>query len=143
MKTERRRLGRTFASSPSRDIQQHSHHKTMAIAPRMLAPAPPKAPPVHQPRVTLFDLPAEMRIETYKLALEGVGIHVLPPNTAPCLWPHSLPRRATPPSPPLSHAPTAQSSRRARARQAAAGAMAVPARTELNPRDVMEDGFVS
>jgi hypothetical protein len=54
----------------------------MAIAPRMLAPAPPKAPPVHQPRVTFFDLPAEMRIEIYKLALEGVVIHVLPPNTA-------------------------------------------------------------
>ncbi|SMQ45526.1 unnamed protein product [Zymoseptoria tritici ST99CH_1A5] len=54
----------------------------MAIAPRPLAPAPPKAQPIHQPRVTFFDLPAEMRVEIYKLALEGVVIHILPPNTA-------------------------------------------------------------
>lgn len=54
----------------------------MALAHRPLAPAPPKPPPAQQPRVTFFDLPAELRIEVYKLALEGVVIHILPTSKA-------------------------------------------------------------
>ncbi|CAK3747382.1 Hypothetical predicted protein [Lecanosticta acicola] len=53
----------------------------MSAALRQIAPAPRRPLPGHQPRVTFYDLPAELRIEIYKLALEGVVIHVLPLNT--------------------------------------------------------------
>lgn len=43
-----------------------------------LAPAPPRPPPAYTPRVTFMDLPAELRIEIYKLALENVTVHILP-----------------------------------------------------------------
>lgn len=48
---------------------------------RQIAPAPPRQNPRDLPRVCFFDLPAELRIEIYKLALEGVVIHILPLNT--------------------------------------------------------------
>ncbi|KAK4503844.1 hypothetical protein PRZ48_004759 [Zasmidium cellare] len=67
----------------------------MSLAHRPLAPAPPKPPPAQLPRVTFFDLPAELRIEVYKLALEGVVIHILPTSKAEdaarCI-PHALTR---------------------------------------------------
>ncbi|EMF14286.1 uncharacterized protein SEPMUDRAFT_131984 [Sphaerulina musiva SO2202] len=45
---------------------------------RALQPAPPKlAPPVGS-KTSFFDLPAELRIEIYRLALEKVVIHILP-----------------------------------------------------------------
>ena len=43
-----------------------------------LAPAPYRPPPAFRPAVTFFDLPAELRIEIYKLALRGVRIKILP-----------------------------------------------------------------
>ncbi|KXT15710.1 hypothetical protein AC579_126 [Pseudocercospora musae] len=60
-----------------------SKPNTMAVTRLLpaLAPAPPKPAAFQAPRVTFFDLPAELRIEVYKLALDGVVIHILPPNT--------------------------------------------------------------
>lgn len=52
----------------------------MSASHRRLAPAPPKMPAMQRPRVTFFDLPAEMRIEIYKLALQNVTIHITPPS---------------------------------------------------------------
>lgn len=46
-----------------------------------LAPAPPKPRHVEQSRVTFYDLPAELRIEIYRMALEGVTIHIKPLGT--------------------------------------------------------------
>lgn len=43
-----------------------------------LAPAPPRPPPAYVPRVTFLDLPAELRVEIYKLALENITVHVVP-----------------------------------------------------------------
>ncbi|KAM3425513.1 hypothetical protein BST61_g7460 [Cercospora zeina] len=44
-------------------------------------PAPPRPPPPTRDRTSFFDLPAELRIEIYKLALEKVTIHILPVNS--------------------------------------------------------------
>lgn len=58
-----------------------------------LAPAPPRPPPPQLPRVTFFSLPAEMRVEIYKLALEGVVVHILPTSTVDDRkLPHALTR---------------------------------------------------
>ncbi|EME45942.1 hypothetical protein DOTSEDRAFT_22066 [Dothistroma septosporum NZE10] len=48
------------------------------MRPIAIAPAPPRAPPVQQHRVTFYDLPAELRIEIYKLTLEKVRLQILP-----------------------------------------------------------------
>lgn len=48
------------------------------LRPIAIAPAPPKAPPVQQHRVTFYDLPAELRVEIYKLTLESVRLQILP-----------------------------------------------------------------
>jgi hypothetical protein len=57
-----------------------------------LAPAPPKPAPIFTPRVTFFDLPAELRIEIYRLALENVIIHILPVASPNDKLPHALTR---------------------------------------------------
>ncbi|USW49565.1 Putative 2EXR domain-containing protein [Septoria linicola] len=51
------------------------------LALRPLQPAPPRAPPPTKDTTSFFDLPAELRIEIYKLALERVVIHILPTNS--------------------------------------------------------------
>ncbi|KAF2215583.1 hypothetical protein CERZMDRAFT_93987 [Cercospora zeae-maydis SCOH1-5] len=51
------------------------------LALRPLQPAPPRPPPPMRDRTSFFDLPAELRIEIYKLALEKVTIHILPLNS--------------------------------------------------------------
>ncbi|TKA77729.1 hypothetical protein B0A55_04179 [Friedmanniomyces simplex] len=47
---------------------------------RPLAPAPPPMPGQEEERnpLTIFDLPAELRVEIYKLVLENVTVHILP-----------------------------------------------------------------
>nr|POE80031.1 hypothetical protein CFP56_08097 [Quercus suber] len=62
---------------------------------RELRPAPPRKPlsldPVWPPPKTCFyDLPAELRIEIYRLALESVHIHILPQSSGTPACPHSL-----------------------------------------------------
>lgn len=54
-----------------------------ARPPRAIRPAQPRAPErptLEPPGVCFYDLPAELRIEVYKLVLENVIIHVLPPG---------------------------------------------------------------
>lgn len=55
------------------------------MVPRLLAPAPPPRPPPQdndgpRPPTCFFDLPAELRVEIYKLIVENVVIHILPLN---------------------------------------------------------------
>ncbi|KAK3116115.1 hypothetical protein LTR53_003851 [Teratosphaeriaceae sp. CCFEE 6253] len=59
---------------------------------RALAPAPPsQAAPEEPPApLTIFDLPAELRVEIYKLVLENVIIHILPLNSTSRHCPHAL-----------------------------------------------------
>ncbi|KAK0354688.1 hypothetical protein LTS02_015532 [Friedmanniomyces endolithicus] len=46
---------------------------------RPLAPAPPPTSAPEEPKhLTIFDLPAELRVEIYKLVLENVTVHILP-----------------------------------------------------------------
>ncbi|KAK3723273.1 hypothetical protein LTR37_001996 [Vermiconidia calcicola] len=69
----------------------------MARTIRPLQPAPPRQaqptwPPSHQ-KTTFYDLPAELRIEIYKLALQTVVLHILPPGTSSARQnPHALVR---------------------------------------------------
>ncbi|RMY63870.1 hypothetical protein D0864_12521 [Hortaea werneckii] len=58
---------------------------------RPLKPAPPKPVIIEEPKKTnFFDLPAELRIEIYKLVLDSVVIHVLPPQSHERHCPHAL-----------------------------------------------------
>ena len=58
---------------------------------RRLLPALRRPPPPPDHKGTcLYDLPAELRIEIYKLALESVQIHILPPNSSERNNPHGL-----------------------------------------------------
>lgn len=65
-------------------------------APRELRPAPPRSVPIYSPpaikRTSFYDLPAELRIEVYKLVLEGVTIHIVPPHATDQHCPHALVR---------------------------------------------------
>ncbi len=59
--------------------------------PRRLLPALARRPPPPQHTGTSFyHLPAELRIEIYRLALASVRIHILPPNSTERSAPHSL-----------------------------------------------------
>lgn len=66
------------------------------MPPRMLRPIKPAPPPptvIDQPKsTTFFDLPAELRIEIYKLVLDNVIIHVLPLQSQERHCPHALVR---------------------------------------------------
>ena len=55
----------------------------MPVPLRALAPAPPRQPvlPELQGSTCFFDLPPELRIEIYNLALESITIHILPHNS--------------------------------------------------------------
>ncbi|RMZ22478.1 hypothetical protein D0859_13495 [Hortaea werneckii] len=58
---------------------------------RPLKPAPPKPVIIEEPKKTnFFDLPAELRIEIYKLVLDSVVVHVLPPQSHERHCPHAL-----------------------------------------------------
>ena len=67
------------------DRHYSSIHRVMdpvARVHRPLQPAPPKEKVEVIPRKTCFyDLPPELRVEIYKLVLENVYIHILPPET--------------------------------------------------------------
>jgi hypothetical protein len=87
----------SIASLPSRlRLQLYPLSTQMGLMqPRFirLAPAPPKPQPAHTPRVTFLDLPPELRIEIYKLALKHVTVHVLPINCEDARkLPHALTR---------------------------------------------------
>jgi hypothetical protein len=43
-----------------------------------------------QKRTSFYDLPAELRVEIYRLALSSVQIHILPPNSSERNNPHAL-----------------------------------------------------
>lgn len=59
--------------------------------PRRLLPAWRYVPPLQPHKGTsLYELPAELRIEIYKLALSSVQLHVLPPNSGRQCSPHAL-----------------------------------------------------
>lgn len=60
--------------------------------PRRLLPALARRPPPPQQYrgTSFYDLPAELRIEIYCLALASVQIHILPPSTSERMSPHSL-----------------------------------------------------
>lgn len=45
---------------------------------------------IHPAHTSFYDLPAELRIEIYRLALSTVKIHILPPNSATPCAPHPL-----------------------------------------------------
>lgn len=71
--------------------------------PPPIQPAPRRLPVLlpawrHVPRpqphrgTSFYDLPAELRIEIYKLALSSVKIHILPPNSIRVRQPHALVR---------------------------------------------------
>lgn len=61
------------------------------ILPALLPRQPPPPPPQHDGSTTFYDLPAEMRIEIYKLILANVQIHILPAHSKPAhKVPHSL-----------------------------------------------------
>lgn len=51
------------------------------LAFRRLQPAPNKPAPAVAAKTSFFDLPAELRIEIYKLALRNVTIHILPTSS--------------------------------------------------------------
>jgi hypothetical protein len=58
---------------------------------RRLLPALRRVPPSHPHKSTSFyDLPAELRVEIYRLALASVQIHILPPNSSERNNPHAL-----------------------------------------------------
>ena len=58
---------------------------------RRLLPAWRHVPFTHsQKRTSFYDLPAELRVEIYRLALSSVQIHMLPPNTSERNNPHAL-----------------------------------------------------
>lgn len=58
---------------------------------RRLLPAWRRVPPPNpQKRTCFYDLPAELRVEIYKIALASVQIHILPPNSSERNNPHAL-----------------------------------------------------
>lgn len=48
------------------------------LAFRALLPAQPKRAPPEGAKTSFFDLPAELRIEIYRITLKGITIHILP-----------------------------------------------------------------
>jgi hypothetical protein len=64
----------------------HTGPRQRRLLPALRRPPPP---PDHK-GTCLYDLPAELRIEIYKLALESVQIHILPPNSSERNNPHGL-----------------------------------------------------
>ncbi|KAK5132164.1 hypothetical protein LTR08_000321 [Meristemomyces frigidus] len=63
-----------------------------ALMHRILAPAPPRtaATAPAPKRTDFFDLPAELRIEVYKLVLDRVVLHILPLHDVVRHCPHAL-----------------------------------------------------
>ena len=72
------------AQKDKRIVKRPKLEKPLVIRPkRALQPAPPRPPPYYTypgAKTCFYDLPAELRVEVYKLVFQKVVIHVLPPQ---------------------------------------------------------------
>jgi len=73
-------------AAPPPKAHTHTGPRQRRLLPALHRPPPP---PDHR-GTSLYDLPAELRVEIYKLALGSVQIHILPPNSSERNNPHGL-----------------------------------------------------